>query len=77
MLPAPRADLKPNTLEYEMIPLVKPTGFREYDARWIFEKEINLLGIEALGAGLGTLIRQHERALKRTPVRRFRAVSNI
>ncbi|MBT8472671.1 MAG: phosphomannomutase/phosphoglucomutase [Marinicaulis sp.] len=58
MLPAPRADLKANTLEYEVIPLVKPTGFREYDARWLFEKEINLLGIQALGQGLGTLIRE-------------------
>jgi len=58
MLPAPRADLKPNTLEYETIPLVKSTGFREYDARWLFEKEINLLGVQALGAGLGTLIRE-------------------
>ncbi len=56
MLPAPRADLQSNTLDYEIIPLVKPTGFREYDARWVFEKEINLLGIQALGAGLGTLI---------------------
>ena len=42
MLPTPRADLKPNTLEYENIPLVAPQGFREYDARWLFEKEINL-----------------------------------
>jgi len=58
MLPAPRADLKPNTLDYEVTPLVKPTGFREYDARWLFEKEINLLGIQALGQGLGTLIRE-------------------
>ena len=41
-----------------MTPLVKPTGFREYDARWVFEKEINLLGIQALGQGLGTLIRE-------------------
>ena len=56
MLPKPRADLHANTLDYEITPLVKPTGFREYDARWIFEKEINLLGIQALGAGLGTLI---------------------
>ena len=32
MLPTPRADLKPNTLEYENIPLVAPQGFREYDA---------------------------------------------
>jgi len=58
MLPTPRTDLEPNTLEYEIIPKVKPTGFREYDARWLFEKEINLLGIQALGAGLGTLIHE-------------------
>ncbi|WDI30712.1 phosphomannomutase/phosphoglucomutase [Hyphococcus flavus] len=58
MLPAPRADLVSNTLEYETTPLVKATGFREYDARWVFEKEINLLGIQALGLGLGTLIRE-------------------
>ena len=58
MLPTPRADLVPNTLDYEIVPLVKPTGFREYDARWILEKEINLLGIQALGAGLGTLIHE-------------------
>lgn len=58
MLPTPRADLKSNTLDYEIVPFVKPTGFREYDARWVFEKEINLLGIQALGMGLGTLIRE-------------------
>ena len=58
MLPKPSAQLKSNTLDYEMTPLVKPTGFREYDARWLFEDEINLLGIQALGQGLGTLIRE-------------------
>ena len=58
MLPTPEVGLKPNTLAYEMTPLVKPTGFREYDARWIFEEEINRLGIQALGAGLGTLIHE-------------------
>ena len=58
MLPKPLPDLVPNTLDYEVVPLVKPTGFREYDARWILEKEINLLGIQALGLGLGTLIRE-------------------
>jgi phosphomannomutase/phosphoglucomutase len=36
--------------------MVKATGFREYDARWLFEKEINLMGIQALGMGIGTLI---------------------
>lgn len=56
MLVKPQTDLKPNTPEYERHPLVKPTGFREYDARWLFEKEINLYGVQALGMGLGTLL---------------------
>jgi len=56
--PRPQAALSPNTYEYESLPLVKPTGFREYDARWLFEKEINLMGVQALGAGLGTLIHE-------------------
>jgi len=56
--PAPRADLRPNTLAYENEPLVKPTGFREYDARWLFGPDINLLGIQALGLGLGTYIHE-------------------
>jgi len=52
----PRADLKPNTADYENFPLVTANGFREYDARWLFGKEINLLGIQALGLGLGTYL---------------------
>ena len=35
---------------------INPFGFREYDARWIFEKDINLNGIKSLGQGLGTQI---------------------
>jgi phosphomannomutase/phosphoglucomutase len=66
MLPAPRADLVPNTFDYEIVPLVKATGFREYDARWLFGAEINLLGIQALGLGLGTYI--HELGQKRIVV---------
>jgi phosphomannomutase/phosphoglucomutase len=58
MFPTPQASLKPNTFAYESQPMVKATGFREYDARWIFEKEINLMGIEALGLGLGTLLHE-------------------
>ncbi len=61
-LPVPRADLKANTLAYEGTPLVKATGFREYDARWIYGPEINLLGIQALGLGLGTLMREAGKA---------------
>ncbi|MFO1146973.1 MAG: phosphomannomutase/phosphoglucomutase [Alsobacter sp.] len=58
MFPKPVPFLAPNTLGYESQPMVKPTGFREYDARWLFEKEINLMGVQALGLGLGTLIRR-------------------
>ena len=38
---------------------IDPFGFREYDARWIYEKDINKLGIENLGKGLGTQIIKH------------------
>jgi phosphomannomutase / phosphoglucomutase len=55
MLPVPRADLKPNTADFERLPLVKPTGFREYDARWLFPQDINLMGLNAIGLGLATL----------------------
>ena len=66
MLSAPRADLVANTYDYENHALVKATGFREYDARWLFGPDINLLGIQALGLGLGTLI--HEMGQKRIVV---------
>jgi phosphomannomutase / phosphoglucomutase len=58
--PRPLAELLPNTREFESLPMVKATGFREYDARWLFEKDINLMGIQALGMGLGTLIGRME-----------------
>ena len=58
MFPTPKPSLTPNTYAYESEPMVKATGFREYDARWLFEKEINLMGVQALGMGLGTLIRE-------------------
>ena len=56
MLPRPVPGLRPNTFEYERAPLVKPTGFREYDARWLFGEELNLMGVQALGMGLGALL---------------------
>src|SRR5262245_64133901 len=52
----PRTDLKPNTFAFENEPLVAPSGFREYDARWLFPTQINLVGMRALGVGLGTVI---------------------
>ncbi len=59
MLPKPRPDLKPNTAAFESTPLVKPTGFREYDARWLFPEEINLMGLNAVGLGLAQLFDDH------------------
>jgi phosphomannomutase/phosphoglucomutase len=63
MFPKPAAALSPNTLAFETTPLVKPTGFREYDARWWFgvagsqkPPELNLMGVTALGMGFGTLL---------------------
>ena len=38
---------------------IDPFGFREYDARWLYEENINLAGIENLGKGLGTQIKKH------------------
>ena len=38
---------------------INPHGFREYDARWLYEKDINQSGIENLGRGLGTQIKIH------------------
>tara|TARA_A100001015_G_scaffold43051_1_gene47219 strand:+ start:39 stop:1493 length:1455 start_codon:yes stop_codon:yes gene_type:complete len=38
---------------------IDPFGFREYDARWLYEKDINDDGITNLGKGLGTQIIKH------------------
>ncbi len=62
MFPKPAAQLAPNTYAYESQPMVKPTGFREYDARWLLGKEINLMGLQWLGMGIGTLV--HEMGVK-------------
>src|SRR5947209_13738782 len=56
MFPKPKPLLVPNTLAFESEPMVKATGFREYDARCVFNKGINLMGVQALGMGLGALI---------------------
>lgn len=48
----------PNTEAYEREILIDPCGFREYDARWRFPEEINLRGAQALGMGIGTMMRR-------------------
>jgi phosphomannomutase/phosphoglucomutase len=58
-------EASPNSFDFETRALVKATGFREYDARWWFghpgsdrQPDLNLIGIQALGMGLATLIRR-------------------
>ncbi len=50
----PAATVTPNTWQFLRDPMIAPTGFREYDARWKYPDEINLPGMTALGLGLGT-----------------------
>ena len=50
----PHPESRPNTWEFLSEPMIAPTGFREYDARWRYPEEINLPGMTALGRGLGT-----------------------
>jgi phosphomannomutase/phosphoglucomutase len=80
--PRPVADLAPNTLAFETVPLVKPTGFREYDARWWFgvpgspkPPELNLMGVTALGAGIGTLLAERGVPLEIVTGHDYRAYS--
>jgi len=58
-------EARPNSFEFETSALIKASGFREYDARWWFghpgsttAPELNLVGVQALGMGLATLIRR-------------------
>ena len=39
--------------------IIDSFGFREYDARWIYKKDINKAGIVNLGKGFGTQIIKH------------------
>jgi len=59
MTPAPI--VAQNTWDFLKYPMITPTGFREYDARWKYPDEINLPGMTALGLGLGT--QMHKRGI--------------
>jgi len=48
--------LIPNTEAFERETLIAVSGFREYDARWLYPEQINLRGAQALGMGIGTII---------------------
>ena len=54
----PLPTVQPNTWEFLRDPMIAPTGFREYDARWKYPDDINLPGVTALGLGLGTQMRR-------------------
>ena len=49
------------TLIFQYLQLMKinANGFREYDARWLYEKDVDLEGITDLGKGLGTQVINH------------------
>ncbi len=50
----PAATVTQNSWSFLRDPMIAPTGFREYDARWKYPDEINLPGMTSLGLGLGT-----------------------
>lgn len=58
----PNQTVSPNTWDFLSEPMIAPTGFREYDARWKFPEEINLPGMTALGLGIGT--QMHKRGIE-------------
>ncbi|MFC1477825.1 phosphomannomutase/phosphoglucomutase [candidate division KSB1 bacterium] len=48
--------LTPNSGEYFQKALISPMGFREYDVRFLIEKDLNFQGAFVLGAAYGTLL---------------------
>ncbi|MGE3303184.1 MAG: phosphomannomutase/phosphoglucomutase [Hyphomonadaceae bacterium] len=74
--------MQQNSAAFEHLPLVKPTGFREYDARWWFgaqgsakAPEINLIGVQALGLAMGALMAERGVAPKIVVGHDYRAYS--
>jgi phosphomannomutase/phosphoglucomutase len=60
-IPKPITVVSHNGWDSLDVPMIQPTGFREYDVRWRYPEEINLLGIQALGLGFATQL--HEAGL--------------
>ncbi|WP_333835395.1 phosphomannomutase/phosphoglucomutase, partial [Rubrimonas sp.] len=58
MFPVPSSAVAPNTPAFFEDPMIAPTGFREYDARWRFPEEINLVGMQAVGLGFATQLHE-------------------
>ncbi len=62
LFPKPHTTITENTPAFLSEPMITPTGFREYDARWRFPQEINLVGMQAVGAALGTMLKEWDKA---------------
>jgi phosphomannomutase/phosphoglucomutase len=50
--------IRPNTEAFEREVLVAASGFREYDARWLYPEQLNLRGAQRLGIGIGTIVHE-------------------
>ncbi|MEO0717681.1 MAG: phosphomannomutase/phosphoglucomutase, partial [Pseudomonadota bacterium] len=61
-MPKPLTEVTENSWEFLSTPMIAPTGFREYDARWKYPDQVNLMGIQALGLGLAT--QMHEMGIE-------------
>lgn len=59
MTSLPLATCKPNTWDFFDKPMIVPTGFREYDARWLYPEQINLTGFTTVGLAIGTQMHKH------------------
>lgn len=55
---------RPNTEAYEREIVIDDSGFREYDARWLYPEQLNLRGAQALGLALGTMMAENGGARK-------------
>ncbi|NCC22174.1 MAG: phosphomannomutase/phosphoglucomutase [Alphaproteobacteria bacterium] len=54
--------IQPNTEAFEREIFVSESGFREYDARWLYPEQINLRGFQALGSAIGQIV--HEKKIR-------------
>ena len=52
------SDVADNSADYFEKTLIKDTGFREYDVRWVLGKDINPNGFVVLGRAFGTYVRR-------------------
>ncbi|MCP4727789.1 MAG: phosphomannomutase/phosphoglucomutase [bacterium] len=51
-------ELRYNSAEFFQKALIKPAGFREYDVRWLIDKELNYTGLTILGQAYGTYLQK-------------------